>query len=228
MNISENTIKSITTPSNYRLGQELYDNGEVEIIETTASHILAQVGGKDTQHRKVELVDTPDGLSWKCTCRAAEKRVFCKHCVAAGLEAIHKNGGSQKIIGQTKNIGFEIGVRRTFDIPVIRAWEIITSDEGVKIWLGDVSNLKWENGKTYKTKEGTEGEIRAINPGSHLRITWWPKNWEKASTIQIRVIPNGEKTTISFHQENLKGAQEREEMRQRWEKVLDELKKLLK
>jgi uncharacterized protein YndB with AHSA1/START domain len=134
----------------------------------------------------------------------------------------------QKIVGQTKSVGFEIGVRRTFDVPVMRAWGIITSDEGVKLWLGDVSGLKWEKGEMYTTKDETEGEIRVINPGSHLRITWWPKNWEKASTIQIRVIPNGEKTTISFHQENLAGADEREEMRQRWENVLDELKKLLK
>lgn len=135
---------------------------------------------------------------------------------------------TDKIVGQTKNTGFEIGARRTFDVPVMRAWELITSDEDVKLWLGDVSGLKWEKGETYTTKDETEGEIRVIKPGSHIRITWWPKNWEKASTIQIRLIPNGEKTIISFHQENLAGAQEREEMRQRWEKVLDELKKLLK
>lgn len=133
-----------------------------------------------------------------------------------------------KKIGQTKSAGFEIGVRRTFDVPVMRAWEIITSEQGIKLWLGDISGMKWEKGETYKTKDGTEGEIRVINPGSHLRITWWPKDWEKASTIQIRVIPNGEKTTISFHQENLKGSPEREDMQQRWESVLGELAEFLK
>lgn len=138
------------------------------------------------------------------------------------------NKKTDKIIGQTKSAGFEIGVRRTFDAPVMRAWAVITSDEGAKLWLGDVSELKWEKGETYKTKDGTEGEIRVINPGSHLRITWWPQDWEKASTIQIRAIPNGERTTISFHQENLPGPQEREEMRQRWERALDELWEILK
>lgn len=133
----------------------------------------------------------------------------------------------RKIIGQTKGAGFEIGVRRTFDVSAMRAWEVIISEKAVKLWLGDISGLKWKKGETYTTQNGTEGEIRVINPGSHLRITWWPKDWDKASTIQIRVIPNGEKTTISFHQENLKGAQEREEMRLRWEKVLGELKKIL-
>lgn len=135
---------------------------------------------------------------------------------------------NKKAIGQTKGAGFQIGVRRTFDVPVMRAWDVIISEKGIKLWLGDVSGMKWEKGETYITKDEIEGEIRVINPGSHLRITWWPKDWEKASTIQIRVIPNGERTTISFHQENLKGAQEREEMRQRWENVLDELKKLFK
>lgn len=135
---------------------------------------------------------------------------------------------NKKAIGQTKSAGFEIGVRRTFEVPVMRAWEAIISEKGVKLWLGEVPGMKWEKGETYKTKDGTEGEIRVINHGSHLRITWWPQNWEKASTIQIRVIPNGEKTTISFHQENLAGADDREEMRQRWEYVLDELEKILK
>jgi len=42
-------------------------------------------------------------------------------------------------------------------------------------------------------------------------MTWHPEKWEKASTVQIRVIPSKEKTVISFHQENLPGPAEMEE-----------------
>lgn len=85
MKLTQDIIKSLTTPSNYRLGKELYDNGEIEVLETTGWHIMASVGGNGTQRRKVEILDTPNGLSWKCTCIGAEKQIFCKHCVAVGL-----------------------------------------------------------------------------------------------------------------------------------------------
>ena len=91
MEISENLISSLATPSNYRLGKELFDAKEVEITEITASHVIAHVGGTDTQRRKVELQDTSEGLSWRCTCISAKKKIFCKHCVALGLEVIHSH-----------------------------------------------------------------------------------------------------------------------------------------
>lgn len=95
MKISENTIKSLATPSNYKLGKELFDAHEVEITGITTTHATARVGGNGTQRRKVELMDTSNGLSWKCTCIGAEKQVFCKHCVAVGLEVAGLNGAKE-------------------------------------------------------------------------------------------------------------------------------------
>ena len=132
----------------------------------------------------------------------------------------------QRVVGQTKSVGFEIGVRRTFAVSPQQAWDVITSEEGIKLWLGDVSGLQLEKGQRYRTEEGAEGEIRVANPGSHIRLTWRPQGWDKASTVQVRVIPSGVKTVISFHQENLASGKEREQMRQRWQAVLEEMRSL--
>jgi hypothetical protein len=67
------------------------------------------------------------------------------------------------------------------------------------------------------------GVVHVFNPQVNIRLTWLPVGWDKPSTIQVRVIPIGEKTTISFHQENLPGAEEREKMRLYWERVIKEL-----
>jgi hypothetical protein len=45
-------------------------------------------------------------------------------------------------------------------------------------------------------------------------------------TIQLRVIPKGERTVIAFHQEHPPGAVEREERRAHYRRVLDELERM--
>ncbi|MFK9093756.1 SRPBCC domain-containing protein [Bacillus salipaludis] len=125
--------------------------------------------------------------------------------------------GTQKIVGQTKSVGFQVGVRRTFPISQEKAWEMVTSEE---IWLATSTKINLQPGEKYVTTTG-EGEIRIVKPLQQLRLTWKKNGWEKYSTIQVRIIPKeSTKTTISFHQENLSDQYEREEMKQYWESVL--------
>ncbi len=127
---------------------------------------------------------------------------------------------SGRMVGQTKSAGFQVGVRRTLPISQERAWEIVTSEDGLKLWLGDSAGISLQPGKNYVTNTG-EGQIRIVKPLQQLRLTWKREGWIKASTIQIRIIPKeSAKTTISFHQENLSDQYVREEMKQYWERVL--------
>ena len=129
----------------------------------------------------------------------------------------------QHVVGRTKDAGFQVGARRTFDIGREVAWNLLTSDAAIRVWLGDVTNLRLQPGATYTTADGATGEVRVVKPGSHIRLTWQPPGWQRASTIQVRVIPSGGKTAVSLHQEQLAGPRERAEMQRRWYGVLDEL-----
>lgn len=131
------------------------------------------------------------------------------------------------VVGQTKAVGFEIGARKTFAISLDQAWALLTSPAVVDRWLGAGAAVQWEKGTRYTTADGTTGEIRVAKPGSHLRLTWQPPGWVKPSTVQVRVISNGEKTVISFHQEHLAGPAERMLMQQRWQAVLDYLETVI-
>jgi len=128
-------------------------------------------------------------------------------------------------IGQTKDVGFQVGARRTFDISMEKAWQLVISKKGLQIWLGDINDFEFGKDTTYKTSGGITGEIRVFKPNSHLRITWFPPSWPRASTIQVRVISAGKKTTISFHQEHLPGANERQERLEFFKNVLNEFEK---
>ena len=134
---------------------------------------------------------------------------------------------SKHVVGQTRSVGFQIGVRRTLPIALEEAWQLLMSTEGVRLWLGHVPRVKLEKGATYSLKDGVKGEVRVFDPHRHLRITWQPKGWARPSTIQIRVIPNGLKTTIAFHQEHLPNAAAREERRGHFEAALEAIERLV-
>ena len=70
------------TPSNQRLGRELFDGGTVRILESSAEKTVVEVSGGQT--RKVEFLFSLGDVSWRCTCRREQDR-FCKHAVAAAL-----------------------------------------------------------------------------------------------------------------------------------------------
>lgn len=131
---------------------------------------------------------------------------------------------SARPVGQTQDVGFNVGARRTFALTPAQAWDWVVSPAGVAVWLGEVvDRLPHQPKATYTTRDGAEGEIRVFEPGSHLRLTWKPQGWKKPSLIQVRVRPAAGGATIAFHQEHLSGPQARTEMRTRWLAVLDEM-----
>jgi uncharacterized protein YndB with AHSA1/START domain len=131
---------------------------------------------------------------------------------------------TNKPVGQTASVGFQIGVRRTLPLSQEQAWTLLTSREGLRLWLGELEELPTAPRTPYMTQEGTAGELRVIKPKEQLRLTWQPQRWSTPSSLQIRLLPAAEgKTTISFHQEKLIDAEVRESMKQRWEDVLSKL-----
>ncbi len=88
--VTEATIRGFATPSNFRLGQEIADNGGVIFTEFTPDKVAAHVNGLSTQSRNIILEASPSGLRWQCSC-TGNKALFCKHLVAAGLETWRKS-----------------------------------------------------------------------------------------------------------------------------------------
>jgi len=135
---------------------------------------------------------------------------------------------SNRPVGSTRDAGYQIGVRRTLPIRHEEAWRVLTSPVGVQMWLGTVSNLNFAEGARYELSDGSRGEIRVFSPNSLLRITWQPQGWSRASTIQLRVIPKGDKTVVAFHQEHLPGPKERAERREHYEAALNNLERIIR
>ena len=123
--------------------------------------------------------------------------------------------------GLTKDVGWQLGVRRTVPAAVDEVWEYFVVD-GLTTWLGNTT-LPLHKGETYLTADGVKGEIRSRTDQLRLRLTWQPDDWDHDSTLQVTLMPSATGTTIGFHHERLASAEERERMLAHWTAVLDEI-----
>jgi|SRR5689334_8847050 uncharacterized protein YndB with AHSA1/START domain len=131
-------------------------------------------------------------------------------------------------VGKTKGQGWEIGVRKTFPVGTGRLWEALMTQPGLGYWLGAGINTEFEKGDTYKTTEGTTGDIRSFEAGRLIRMTWQPRDADVPSTLQIRVLSAKRGSTLSIHHEKLLNGEQREAMRQHWSSVMEKFEALLK
>ena len=132
-------------------------------------------------------------------------------------------------VGQTRDAGFEIGVRRTLPLAPDAAWHRLLSPQGLAAWLGAITgDLPLTPGSRYALADGATGEVRVYQPGSHLRLTWQPGDWVRPSTVQVRVIPHGAGSTVAFHQEHLPDAAARVTRGAYYTAALDALERLMK
>jgi len=109
-----------------------------------------------------------------------------------------------KTVGQTKDTGWQFGVRKSVPFNLNEVWDFLFSEKGIKIWL-----------------KGADKEFSTFKQHSHLRTKWKLNGWSNEATLQMRVIANKDKTTIAFHIEKLLDEKQREETKIYWDKVIE-------
>jgi uncharacterized protein YndB with AHSA1/START domain len=129
--------------------------------------------------------------------------------------------------GLTKDAGWEIGVSRTLPVPVAAAWDFLTSDPGVRLWLGDGATLPTMKGEPIVTSSGGRGELRSLRGRDRVRLRWRPPGWHHDTTVQLAVVGDDTRTSVRFHQEHLADERERERQRAHWRAVLDSIEREL-
>jgi uncharacterized protein YndB with AHSA1/START domain len=133
----------------------------------------------------------------------------------------------KRAVGQTSDVGFQIGLRRTLDLPPGRLWDLLQSRPD--LWLGRGASVRLVPGERYQVPaEGGEwpasGTVRVVRPGQRLRMTWQPQGWPAPATLQLTVSEAvAGRSVLGVHLEKLADAATRETMRAHWAGVLDRL-----
>lgn len=82
-------LEELASRSNFRYGRDIVKSGTITMDTVNAFHVVARVAFHGGQTRTVDVLSTPKGLRFKCTC-TARKDLFCNHCVAVGLTLLPK------------------------------------------------------------------------------------------------------------------------------------------
>jgi uncharacterized protein YndB with AHSA1/START domain len=124
----------------------------------------------------------------------------------------------RRVLGQTQDGRFQIGVSKTIPASAETVWSYLESDAGREALFsgagGGFAELAELDGTT---PEGAHVQTTTYVPSSHIRMRWQSPDWDSPSILQIRVTAKSDsKCTVSFHQEKLPSQVAREAMRDRW------------
>ncbi len=104
--------------------------------------------------------ERPRGAPWPLT-----RRVFIADKQTS--YAMPNDTCGSRPVGLTRDVGFQVGARKTLPVAHEDAWHLVTSPDGVAIWLGAAaSDVRFEN------RGASKGEVRICSVGSHVRLTW--------------------------------------------------------
>lgn len=131
----------------------------------------------------------------------------------------------EQTTGLTAELGFSVAASRVLSISEIDAWKALLTSKGTEIILGGEMEIA-ERARTT-LPNGTTIEVRAIEPGSRIRLAWMPKGWSRPSMLQVRIAPAENGTVLEIRQEKLGDVSQRALMQRRWESVLDDFEKLV-
>lgn len=139
----------------------------------------------------------------------------------------YEKAKGRRVVGQTADAGFQVGVQKTVPVSIDEAWTLLISPKGITCWLGNIGRSILTEGKSYETDTGTNGEVRVVKPGNRVRLTWQKSGMKRPVTLQIALVERGPgKTSVRVHLEKLPSQKAREEMKGHWKNALDDLARL--
>jgi hypothetical protein len=120
-------------------------------------------------------------------------------------------------------------ITRTFPIGAKAAWKLMFSPKGLSTWLKPLSDFTLAKGEVFETESGAYGEVRTMKAGARARLKWNDPDLEKASILQVYVVPRPtNKCIIAFTHEGLPDPRSQERLRAYWKSSLDDLLALAK
>jgi activator of HSP90 ATPase len=129
----------------------------------------------------------------------------------------------KKVVGLTKNVGFQFSITRTYAVSTDAAWDFLLSETGVSTWLGVINFDDFELNNSLITKARIEAKITIFKADSHLRLAWKPAHWGNNSFIEIRVFDVKGRAKIGLLHTFMMDVAQRTEVKAYWNKIFQEM-----
>jgi hypothetical protein len=102
-------------------------------------------------------------------------------------------------------------------------WSYILSEEGIRVWLGEIDIDDFEIQKQLVTKEGIEVKLTVLKLDCHLRFKWRPSHFDRPSTVELRVTSSSGRAKVIFHHTGFYILAQVEELRSYWKGVISKM-----
>lgn len=107
--------------------------------------------------------------------------------------------------GETKNAGWQVGVRRTLSMDIGEVWQLLTGQPWLRRWTG------------LDALDADDPAVRSLTSHELVRVR------TPHSLVQLRLQSAATGTTIAWHEEHLPDAVTRERRKMHWTRMLDDL-----
>ncbi|WP_413288845.1 SRPBCC family protein [Bdellovibrio sp. HCB337] len=146
--------------------------------------------------------------------------LWWQQIVATGYE-VHFG---RRVAGRDAKGEYSVTGTKTFYIDKKALWKLVTSPEGLAIWLAPMSDFKLKTKTFFEREDGVYGEIRTMKAGERIRFSWQEGDWAKTTSVLLFIVGRANGTSILvFQHERLKDGRLREPLRELWRKVLQDL-----
>jgi uncharacterized protein YndB with AHSA1/START domain len=136
----------------------------------------------------------------------------------------------RRVLGQTQDGLFQVGVSKTLRAPAAAVWRLLDSPEGVALLTAETPDAPESQPSPEADGplaaldasggNGIHAKATTYRAGSHVRMQWQHPEWPSYSILQVRVTPKSKDSCVlAFHQEKLPSEKARQAMRERWRAV---------
>jgi uncharacterized protein YndB with AHSA1/START domain len=199
------------------------------VLARISSESLREATGRDWE-KWLETLDSAGAADWdhkEIVAHLGREHPEVSSWWQQSITVGYEQARGKRVLGETADTGFQVGVQRTLPVSADEAWELLVSRP--ELWLGEGASVAFGEGERYVVPAGrgepeTTGEIRVVKPGDRLRMTWQPETWSAPATLQLTLTASGpKKAAIGAHLEKLPDADAREATRKQWREALERL-----
>ena len=123
--------------------------------------------------------------------------------------------------------GYAICVTKTISAPAERVFDAFGDPAVMRDWLGAGATATLEEGGAFSTSDGNRGRYTKVARPKTLRFTWEVDDPAAASTVELKLTPNGAKCGLVLNHERIQSRAHADGLRTAWVGAIEQLKRSL-
>ena len=116
---------------------------------------------------------------------------------------------------------------KTIAAPPERIFDAFGDPAQLGVWMGGDAETDFKEGGTFATADGNRGRYTKLARPKTLRFVWEDADPAMASTVELKLTPNGAKCGLVLNHERIQSREHADGLRAAWIAAIERLKQSL-